>query len=384
MSRVGVSGRMLRWAMTRGGASPASLEKKFPGLHEWEEGSKHPTLRQLEEFAQATRTPLGYLFLDQPPVEHLPIPHFRTISEGPPPEPSPDLLETVHLMQRRQEWFRDYLVDQGVEPIGFVDSAERGEDPVRVAGRLHEALGLEADWAAACGSWEEALRVFRTSLEGADVVVVGNGIVGNNTHRKLNPQEFRGFVLVDDVAPLVFLNTADAQAAQMFTLAHELAHLAFGSSAAFDLRRMQPADDPTERACNKVAAEFLVPENRMREAWRSARTQDEPFQVLARRFKVSVLVVARRALDLSLIGRQDFFDFYDSYLLDDRRRATKKEGQGDFYKNQNLRVGRSFASAVVRAVGEGRLLYSEAYRLTGLHGATFERYARSLSPGETR
>ena len=164
----------------------------------------------------------------------------------------------------------------------------------------------------------------------------------------------------------------------MFTLAHELAHVFLGSSAAFDLRQMLPADDPTEQACNRVAAEFLVPERNLRQVWPSVQNDPEPFQTIARQFKVSVLVAARRALDLSLIQRSEFLDFYHNYQHDKRRTVAQQPQGGDFYANQNLRVGRRFASAVVRAVREGKLLYSEAYHLTGLYGKTFDNYAASL------
>ncbi len=167
----------------------------------------------------------------------------------------------------------------------------------------------------------------------------------------------------------------------MFTLAHELAHVFFGSSASFDLREMQPADDPTEQACNRVAAEFLVPEVELRRVWPQVRKDPEPFQRIARQFKVSVLVAARRALDLSLISRIVFLDFYRDYHTKERRAAAIRQQKGNFYANQNMRVGQRFASAVVRAAKEGKLLYSEAYQLTGLYGRTFDRYASSLGIG---
>lgn len=101
------------------------------------------------------------------------------------------------------------------------------------------------------------------------------------------------------------------------------------------------------------------------------------FDFLARHFKVSPLVVARRALDLGLLARPAFFAFYQAYLEDDRRK-DKKEGGGDFFKTQGNRVGKRFADAIFRAVSEGRLLYRDAYHLTGLHGATFDNAFRQF------
>jgi Zn-dependent peptidase ImmA (M78 family) len=380
MKRVAVSTALLRWALERSGRDPAALSKKLPSLPQWLEGQSQPTLRQLETFATATSTPLGYLFLKQPPEERLPIPHFRTVRDRHPKRPSPDLLDTVQAMQRRQAWMREYLIDQGHEPLAFVNSAILQNDSRILAQKIRNTLGLEQRWAAQETTWTGALRKLQGRIEAAFILVVVNGIVGNNTHRRLDPEEFRGFVLVDDYAPLVFVNGADSKAAQMFTLAHELAHLWFGSSAAFDLRELQPADDDTERACNLVAAELLVPETELRDAWNEARRAPNRYQALARHFKVSELVAARRLLDLALIRTSEFHDFYQTYLQVERRAAKAPSG-GDFYANQNFRIGRRFGELVIRATREGKLLYRDAYQLTGLHGRSFEHYAESLTFG---
>jgi Zn-dependent peptidase ImmA (M78 family) len=176
----------------------------------------------------------------------------------------------------------------------------------------------------------------------------------------------------------VFVNGADGKAAQMFTLAHELAHIFYGSSAAFDLREMLPADDPTELACNQAAAEFLVPEYLLREFWRSIQKEEEPYQAIARRFKVSAIVAARRVFDLGLISREQYFAFYENWLVDERRTSALRAGGGDFFANQNLRIGKRFFFSVLRAAREGKLLYTEAYKLTGLFGKSFEKYASYL------
>jgi Zn-dependent peptidase ImmA (M78 family) len=381
MSRVNVNKNVLRWAVSRSGHELDDLEEKFPKIHQWADEESQPTLRQLELLAKATLTPLGFFFLAEPPEEHLPIPHFRTIHDETPAKPSPDLLETVQIMQRRQAWMREFLIEQGQDELPFVGSSRREEQPKLVVQRMLETLGLDIGWAAGERTWTDALHTMRQAIEDAGILVVVNGIIGNNTHRKLDPSEFRGFVLVDGYAPLVFVNGADGKAAQMFTLAHELVHVFYGSSAAFDLREMQPADDPMEKTCNRVAAEFLVPQSELQQIWPSVRGDSEPFQTIARQFKVSALVVARRALDTNLINREAFLNFYHAYQSDERRTAADRSPGGDFYVNQNLRIGQRFASAVIRAVKEGKLLYSEAYRLTGLYGKTFDHYATSLGFG---
>lgn len=376
MTRADVNPKLLTWARQRAGMRPRDLLGKFSKLGEWERGEAQPTFKQLEAFANATFVPFGYLFLPDPPEEEIPIPHYRSERDAAPRRPSPNLLDTIYTMERRQAWMRSHLIEQGCPRLPYVASAAVHDSPEVVVDNMRNVLDLAPNWAATKTNWQEALHCLRDRMEHIGVFVVSNGVVGNNTHRKLDVSEFRGFVLADDYAPFVFVNGADAPAAQMFTLAHELAHVFFGSSAAFDLRQLQPAEDVTEKACNRVAAEFLVPLRSLQQQWERARHADDPFRFLARCFKVSVVVAARRALDAQLIGRTEFRDFYADWQ--NRTHETTPSGGGDFYNNQNVRVGATFASAVIAAAKSGKLPYLEAYELTDLYGNTFEEYARRL------
>ena len=381
MSRVAVKESVLRWAVERAGFNLVSLKNTYPKIQQWATGDIQPTLKQLEGLAKKTHTPLGFLFLDSPPEDTLPIPHFREVKSGKSIRPSPDLIDTVFAMQRRQNWMREYLIEQGQDALSFVNSAKPGIAPAEAADRLRRALQLDEDWASHQNTWTDALGALREAMESAGIMVVVNGVVGNNTHRKLVVSEFRGFVLVDEYSPLVFLNGADGKAAQMFTLAHEMAHILFGSSAAFDLRELQPADDPTERACNQVAAEFLVPEQLLRKTWPSLNSAKEPFNEIARKFKVSNIVAARRALDLGLISRDAFFGFYNEYVENERGTAARNKGKEAKIKRHilhNLRIGKRFAAAVGRSALEGTTSYSQAFHLTGLYGSSFDKYMAYL------
>ncbi|MEJ1958794.1 MAG: ImmA/IrrE family metallo-endopeptidase [Nitrosomonadales bacterium] len=138
-------------------------------------------------------------------------------------------------MQRRQTWMHDYLVDCGHDPLPFVASANLHASPAAVAQQIRQVIGTSDGWASHHGTWSDALRHLREAIEETGILVAINGVVGNDTHRKLDTEEFRGFVLLDNHAPLIFVNGSDAKSAQMFTLAHELAHLWVGESALFNL-----------------------------------------------------------------------------------------------------------------------------------------------------
>jgi Zn-dependent peptidase ImmA (M78 family) len=384
MSGLEIKNEVLVWAIERAGFTPSDLEIKFPKIHEWIIGVKQPTLKQLIKFAKITRTPFGFLFLKKPPTEKLPIPFYRTNNNEQQEivqNVSPELRDTIYLMQRRQLWMKEYLVDSGADPLPYVHSVKLDETPEMVAQKIRETLGLDEDWASKLPNWEHALQLLRDAIENIGVLVTLNGIVGNNTRRKLSTNEFRGFVLVDEHAPLLFVNNADFKAAKIFTLIHELAHIFIGKSAAFDLREMLPANNKLELFCNQAAADFLVPKNQLFDCWAVAKKTHEPFHYLAGKFKVSVLVIARRALDLNLVDKSSFIEFYYQYQNDERRMKSNKAGGGDFYKNQNLRVGRRFATAVMQAAKEGKVSYHEAFRLTGLYGKTFDKYTASVEQG---
>ncbi|GAB4255782.1 MAG: ImmA/IrrE family metallo-endopeptidase [Thermoleophilia bacterium] len=380
MLRVDVKPELLRWARERAGLGIEDLRRKFSAAEAWERGQAKPTLKQLEAFAKATFVPVGYLFLPEPPEERLPIPDLRTIRNKEIRRPSPDLLDTIYLMQRRQAWLREDLIECEAEPLEFVGSACLADDPEAVGREMRRMVGLEPGWAANIRTWLEAVGELRRITERLGVMAVINGIVENNTHRKLDVEEFRGFALSDEYAPLIFVNGADAKSAQMFTLIHELAHIWLGESALTDAGLASRPSQEIESWCDRSAAEFLVPARELKACWGDVRHEEAPFEILARRFKVSPIVAGRRAMDLRLVGREMFFAFYSKYVEEERTRSAGAGG-GDFYNNQNSRVGEMFAMQVIRAAKEGRLSFKEAYDLTGLRGGAFQEYARRLGIG---
>lgn len=377
MMRVEVRPELLRWARERSRLDIPVLTRRFPHLDSWERGEAHPTLKQLEGFAKFTHTPIGYLFLSEPPVEHVPIPDFRTIGNERTGPPSPDLLDTIYLCQQRQEWYRNHARSMGETSLTLVGSVQVTGDVVRTAALIRNALGFDIEERRRMPTWTDALRRFVEQADALGVLVMVSGVVGSNNRRQLDPQEFRGFALSDHLAPLVFINGADTKAAQMFTLAHELAHIWLGQSAVSDAEASVVPEHDVERWCNQVAAELLVPLDVLREEYDRGGELSTETNRLARRFKVSTLVILRRIHDAGGLTRQQLWNAYEAEL--ERLRALPKGSGGDFYLTLGARASKRFARALVVSTLEGRSSFTEAFRLLGFKKmATFRDLGNSL------
>ena len=336
-----------------------------------------PTLRQLEAFAKAVHVPIGYLFLQKPPDEPVPIPDFRTMKDAMPARPSPELLDTIYICQQRQDWYHEFARQMGDPPLAFVGQLHVGDDTVRSAALMREALGFDLSVRHRLPSWTDALRQFIDQADALGVLVMVSGVVGSNNRRKLDPAEFRGFALADRLAPLVFINGADTKAAQMFTLAHELAHIWLGQTALSNTEASAAPAQAVERWCSQVAAELLVPLEVFRAEHDRRAELREDLDRLARRFKVSTLVILRRMHDAGTLRGDAYWDAYNAEVQ--RLRSLPGGSGGDFYLTLGARVSKRFARAVVVSTLEGRSSFTEAFRLLGFRKmATFRRLADSL------
>lgn len=377
ITRVNVKPELLRWACERS-SGLEDLRGKVPHLSEWIDGKKQPTLKQLSDFANAARVSVGYLFLSNPPVEQIPIPDLRTVAGQGVRKPSPDMLDIIYMCQRRQEWYRDYVEHHGDSLKDIHGTATIATSPSDVALSMQQALEFSVEDRQDAQSPDAALRMFIDRTERMGVLVMVCSTVGTNTNRKLDPKEFRGFALADPLAPLIFVNGADGKAAQMFTLAHELAHLWLGGSALSDASLRGSSTNQIEQWCNRVAAEFLVPIASL-----EAMGYHDPLSHLVdyqSRFKVSRLVILRRLLDADMISRPDFDAAY-AVASQVVKPAEKKKNSGPtFYTTFPRTASKRFIKALYSDTIEGSTMFREACGLLGISSAdTFRKLGKQVS-----
>ena len=365
MNYLDVKPILLNWAQRRSGQNINHLYKKFPKLKSWEAGKVKPTLKQLEKFAKTVHVPLGYLLLDKPPVENIPIPDFRKMPDVKQKKPSPNLLDTIYICQRRQNWYRNYMRSMKEQPLSFINSVQPSNDNiVNTARDIRKILKFSIQERKQMPTWTQALSQLIDQVNSIGVLIMVNGIVENNTHRKLDPKEFRGFALCDSLAPVVFINGADTKAAQMFTIAHELAHLWINQTAISNAHALTIPNHNIEQWCNKVAAELLVPLSTMRQLYDRKKIEHNfsgEVNRLAKYFKVSSLVILRRLYDMKKLTDKEFSKRYEAEL-NKLKEILKKDG-GNFYPTFKMRVNPLFMKAVVSHTLEGHTPFKESFQL---------------------
>jgi len=372
-ARVAVSQSVLSWALQRSERTYEEATTKYPHLGDWMDGRIQPTLRDLEKFAVFTHTSLGALIMPEPPDETLPIADMRTRESAAIERPSGNLLDTIDRYQQFQDWYHDYALEQGAEKLPFLGSVNGDADPRRVARDVRSLLQLELLEAKAPDQWRRRLV---SVLEDAGVLVMMSGIVGANTQRPLSTDEFRGFSLYDDIAPLIFVNLArEPYSAQNFTLVHEFAHLLLGHSALSGGDKTLGGSGE-EAWCNRVAAFVLLPDEAL-QAFDTATTVRD-YRAVAHRFGVSAEVALHRLHGAHRIDEGHYCALLEAVRAD-YGGEKRSSGGGNYYNTLTARLGRSFATAVITSTLEGRTGFTESFRMIGTHNRdVFDKLAKHL------
>lgn len=379
MATANINTAMLTWARERSGCSVSDFAHKLmideERLLKWESGEQTLTFNQAMQFADKAHVPFGYLFLLHPPVETLLIPDLRTVEGKPVNRPSAELLDVVKLMLQRQEWYREYLKQQFIEPNPYVGRFSVQDDVKTIVESIRKVLNLVSH--PKRGNSDDYYRDLVNRIESVGILVMRQANLGHFT-RPLRVEEFRGFAITDEYAPIIFVNHADAPGARLFTLIHELCHIWIGQSGISD--GDTHASRSEEVLCNAVAAELLVPAEEFQLLWQQDKeTWQDNLPLLENHFRVSSWVLARRALTLGFIQHDAYSRFIAKLKAAWLEREKNEKGGPTYYKTKKAQISQPFSRAVVGQALSGQLLLREASMLLdGIKPAKIPGFAKEL------
>lgn len=361
METYTLSPTVLEWAASQVGCTLRELASKISKSQSRAEKIVvgELTSPQVRKFADVAKVPVGYLFLEQPPPpRQLPVADFRTLPESHPL--SRDFYDTFDDITYKQDWYVSYLESIGADPLPFIGTYSKKRPTVTdAAAEISATLGISPQEARALPSPDDYFSFLAAKCEQSGILVFKNGVVGSNTHRPLSVAEFRGFALVNPLAPAIFINGADSPAAWVFTLAHEVTHLWLGESGVSDASAA--AQNKIERYCNAVAAEILVPDWLFASRWRELSGEDfaTRLALLSRELKVSRLVIARKALEQGITDAATYDQTYRGFI----EKKKPRGGGGNFYNSLATRNSKTFTNRVVGLAMSGAITLGQAGRL---------------------
>ena len=350
---------VLEWAIKRAGVSAESIHKK---AEQWVSGKARPTFKQAVDIAKTLQIPFGYLWLKEPPKEQEIIPDLRTIGNGGLAQIPLELKTVVNDVKQKQEWFKEYAKTNGILKCEAIGRFKGSDDTQEIADDVTARLEIQDLVGSGCDK-DRMLKNLIEKIEKLGILVMRNSILRGNTKKKLNLDTFRGFAIFDEFAPLIFINTNDRKAGQIFTLMHEVAHLWIGQSGISDLDIRE--NNKIELACNEIAAKILMPKTKIQKAFREF-DDDRWLECIADRFSVSTLAVLNRLRSLSLLAPRRYQELYNAELERlSRIPKTRPSGAPPPEVMVRVRNGYLFTFVVTSSVLSGDETYTNGASLLG-------------------
>lgn len=377
---VNIRPEIIHWALSQTHKEKLG-DKLMNNIAKWLDGTKTPTFNQIEDFSKKANIPLGYFFLQTPPEEQIDLLEYRTVDSVQLSNPSRNLIDIIHEMENIQDWMKNYRQDFGFNKLSVVGCMQGIKDIRFIADRIRKDLELNDTWYAKSKDSREAFSYIRRQLEICGVVVMMSGIVGKNTHRTLDADEFRAFAMADDWAPLIFVNAADSNSAKLFSILHETVHIWLGKDDLFNDRQSRINDvSDIEVICNAVAGELIAPKKIFLYKWDTFDMDIfEKITELAKYFRCGEIVIARRAIDCKKIGQNIYNHVVQAAIEKYRRMEEKKQNAGgNYYNTIGSRLDGCFIRALCESISMGRTTYTEAYRMTNTSRKTFSEMAQRL------
>lgn len=359
-----ITPNVLKWARESARiteeTAAAKVAVSVERIKEWESGISQPTIKQAQTLANAFKRPFALFFLPQIPRDFLPLQDYR--------KPGSKSLTTssifiIREIQQKQAWISEVFADNKEEKLPFVGRFSINDDPATVASDILNTLNITPT----VYNSDNPIRVWINAAESKGIFVSRTSFI--NSRLKLDSEELQGFAIADPFAPFVFVNSEDWNAPQLFTLVHELAHIwiaetGISNEVEPDLRHRNRYH-PVELFSNEVAANALMPKEKVLNNSISSTTSSENVLKIARKFGVSSFALLVRLLNLNQISlpvynmlKKQSDQAYSAFLKKEaenkaRQKAHENTGGPDHFLMQLNRNSRLFTQTVLDAYKGG-------------------------------
>lgn len=363
--RIHINTNTLLYYIEKSNTPIGLLQENIANFDNFLSGEKLPTYNQIEKISKLIKIPVGLLVLDRTVDINTQRLSFRTLESREIVAMSAELRDTIIEMQEKQF----FLQNQIDENLSINNQILRTANHLILAEHIRHKLDIPINHIP--DSKNDPIRYFRDKISSIGIFVFFNGKIKDNTHRPLNPNEFRGFSLNNSKAPIIFVNQKDSRNAQLFTLIHELVHL-FVDNEGISNKDEQSDYSHTgiEALVNRVTAEILVPKLLFE------RENTLNVEELANKYRVSRHVVARRLLDFGKINKNQYNSMIRS--IESEPLPRKRSAGGNYRSNIRFRIDKTFFHFVHNAIMQDRISYTEAFRLIGTGYKGFKILEKSL------
>lgn len=371
---VEVQKSVLEWAVEESGLHNELIQNKFKYFDSWLSGEKKPTFIQLKNLSKVLRVPFGMMFMKNPPRNSSFNVEFRTINQKIHNSFSKDLKDTLMEMDYRKSWMSEYRKNNGFNKIEFDNTITENDTAIIAKNKIMKILRLENSWQLKIKSSYDLYNFLRHKIENLGILVMMNGIVKNNTHRNLDIEEFRAFVLSDDYSPLIFVNRNDSDYGLVFSLIHEFIHILLDQVN--DNILLDKDDLANERRVNEFTAEFLLPNDALLEVFNIENDSINEISRIANYFNISTTVVSIKSFNMKLIDFETHRYITENaryHFLRTKKNREKPTG-GNFYSTAASRISKDFYNSVIHQAEGGKIQFTEAYKLLNLKGSTYDGF----------
>lgn len=376
IDKVSVKKEIYEWAIKESQKDFEEIEDRFANIKDWILQNSSPTFRQIQSLANFLKVPLGYMFLDKPPKKNIIKSEFRSIGSKV-PSISKNLQDTIFNMGRKQSWISEYRKDNGWDKVISTDFIKMNkEDTVKFSKEAKEFIGVDEFWYKEFKESRDAYNFLRKKIEYKGILVMQNGIVASDTHRSLDVKEFRGFMLYDKLAPLIFVNARDSLAGKIFTLIHEYIHVLFEKEDILISEDLNN-NEIDEKIINEITAEFLMPKSHILEYWKQDEDEIAKIGKMSKIFHVSKLALTIRLKQLKKVEKSLVYKMEDIMKSDLENKKDQSNG-GDYYKTYKSRYSDSFVKTVIQGAESGDISYTYAFNLLDAKAKTYDYFKEEI------